>query len=108
MSDNFSYSMRLDAKGKTAKLRFIISIDGAKQDWRCTPGSFLSSSKGTVEWKGRALGMFPDGGSKVGAAYAVLEIPSEGLDSVAKGEGSSAWFVGLGEGTWTLTNKNDY
>jgi len=104
MNEISSDTMQLEAKGKTARLRFVISVNDDKQDWRCNPGDFLGAAKGIVKWKGRAIGLYSDDPTP----YGVLEIPSDGLDSVPIGAGSSAWFAGLGEGTWTLISKNTY
>lgn len=110
MDNHFSYSMTLRAAGREARLRFVISLDGSRQDWRCSPADFLGASKGIVGWKGaRHLGLFSDAGISEGSmAYGVLDIPDKGLDAVSIGESGDARFEVLGPGSWTLTHRSQY
>ncbi len=107
------YRIRLEAGGAQANLRIEISDLPGKEKWMCNPSSFLGEADGVVAWKGTRIGLFShdtmqmdnDIGYKVvkpGAqALAILDIPREGLDSVAEGEGGTAYVSGREGGSWT-------
>ncbi|MDD5359875.1 MAG: hypothetical protein PHI79_05205 [Sulfurovaceae bacterium] len=113
------YSFELTSGNRTGLLNMRIEADPNISHfndtvWRCTPDNFLGAAKGTIAWKGMEIGLFSDDALEIPAgahypqvkpgyqAYAILEIPEEGLDEVIIG---TTGVMRVVDGTWKLTSR---
>lgn len=104
------YRMDVLVGGRTGKLRIEITDLPGKETWQCMPANIIGWHQGLVFWRGAQLGLFSEdsgggGGAPQGSAYAVLDIPSEGLDEVPIGQGDDIRIASSGVGRWVLTER---
>ncbi|MFZ2396077.1 MAG: hypothetical protein WAW09_07305 [Smithella sp.] len=114
------YSFELTSGDRTGLLSMRIEANPNSKpfnnlEWRCAPEHFLGVAKGTVAWKGMEIGLFSEDAMEMPAgthypqlkegyqAYAILEIPEEGLDEVQIG---TIGVMRVVSGIWKLTSRS--
>jgi hypothetical protein len=113
------YSFELTSGNRTGLLNMRIEADPNMAHfndtvWRCAPDHFLGVAKGTIAWKGMEIGLFSENAMEIPAgarypqvkqgyqAYAILEIPEEGLDDIQIG---TTGIMRVIDGIWKLTSR---
>ena len=102
-----AYHLDLKAGALAARLRINITAEPGVEDWQCFPAEFVGAGRDKMGWASTKLALFSMGGAAPGAqAYAVLDIPEDGLDEVPLGTSGELRVMHTGAvGTWTITRR---
>jgi len=102
-----AYHLDLTAGNLAARLRINITAKPGVEDWQCFPAEFVGAGRGKMGWTNTQLALFSMGGAVPGAqAYAVLDIPEDGLDEVPLGTSGELRVMHTGTvGSWTITDR---
>lgn len=111
------YNIEVSVGGRTGQLRIEITDLPGKENWQCMPAEIIGTHRGQVAWKEEQLGLFSDGaflwrpekgyfeGTPGAIAYALMEVPPDGLDVVDAGEGGEIRIGSSGVGQWVMKSK---